>query len=69
MASKPAIISQKDVTRIVKGYAAAGIAVEMTVENGVARFAPVDQTANDAKPSSLAAWREARNAGKVVGRA
>lgn len=41
MSSKPAIIRQRDVTRIVKGYAAAGVSVKITVVDGKLVFVPV----------------------------
>lgn len=69
MGSRPAIIKQRDVTRIVKGYAEAGVAVEMYVENGVPIFRPVDMIKAANEPSSEsareAAYREwkARHAG------
>ena len=40
MSSKPAIIRQRDLTRIVKGYAAAGMAVRCFVVDGVPHFEP-----------------------------
>ena len=45
MPSKPAIIRQRDLTRIVKGYAAAGISVRTVIEAGRAYVEPVP--AND----------------------
>lgn len=68
MSSKPAIISQRDVTRIVKGAAAAGIKMGIVVKDGEVRFLPLDEIMDNAKPSSLAEWRAARDAGKVSGR-
>lgn len=69
MGSRPALIRQRDVKRIVKGYADAGVVVEMKVENGVARFIPVDTSrpANEPSPKPDAEdayrqWKE-RHAG------
>jgi hypothetical protein len=67
MPSRPAIISQKDVTRIVKGAAAAGITMGIVVRDGEVRFVPVDQTKEAAKPSALEAWKAKQNAGKARG--
>lgn len=66
---RAAIIKQRDVTRIVKGYAEAGITVGMTVRNGVPVFLPVDEIrpANEPSPQPDAEeayrlWKE-RHAG------
>jgi hypothetical protein len=69
VSSRPAIIKQRDVTRIVKGYAAAGITVGIVVKDGRAEFLPVDEIKGTAEPSSLAKWRAARDAGEVDGAA
>lgn len=67
MSSKPAIIRQRDVTRIVKGYAAAGITMGMVVKNGEARFVPVDELTAANEPSALERFKAVRNAGKARG--
>lgn len=61
MPSRPALIPQRDVTRIVKGFAAAGITVGIVIKDGVARFVPVDElkAANEPSvPDAEAAYRE-----------
>jgi hypothetical protein len=52
MSSKPAVIRQRDVTRIVKGAAAAGITMGIVVKDGEVRFVPVDalKAANEPSP-------------------
>lgn len=67
MASRPAIICQKDVTRIVKGAAAAGITVGIVVKNGEVRFLPIDEIKATDAPSALDQWQAARNADKARG--
>jgi hypothetical protein len=69
MASRPAIICQKDVTRIVKGAAAAGITMGIVVRDGEVRFIPVDQIKSDVAPSALERWkaRQKRYAGEADG--
>lgn len=42
VSSRPALIRQRDVTRIVKGFAAAGKDVQCFVEGGIARFEPIN---------------------------
>jgi hypothetical protein len=69
MSGKPAIISQRDVTRIVKGAAAAGITMGIVVKAGEVRFLPVDEIRDDAKPSSLEDWKKRRDAGETDGTA
>ena len=67
MASRPAIICQKDVTRIVKGYAAAGITMGMVVRNGEAVFLPLDEIRKTDAPSALERWQADRDADKARG--
>jgi len=43
VSGKPAIIKQRDVERIMKGAAAAGISMGIVVTNGEVRFLPVDE--------------------------
>ena len=69
MSSQKAIITQKDVTRIVKGAAAAGISMGIVVRNGEVRFLPIDEIKSADEPSSLAKWKAARDAGEVDGAA
>lgn len=69
MSSKPAIICQRDVTRIVKGYAAAGITVGIMVTDGKVRFVPVDELEAANQPSSLEQWQAKRDARKAGRRA
>jgi hypothetical protein len=69
MSSKPAIIRQRDVTRILKGGLAAGVALGVLVKDGEARFVPVDELVAAKEPSSLAKWRRARDAGEIDGAA
>lgn len=69
MPSKPAIVRQRDVTRILKGAAAAGVALGVVIKDGEARFVPVDELVAANQPSSLAKWRRARDAGEIDGAA
>ena len=69
MSSPKAIVTQRDVTRIVKGAAAAGVSMGIVVKNGEVRFLPVDEIKSAEAPSSLARWRAARNAGETDGAA
>lgn len=66
MASKPAIITQRDVTRIMRGAQAAGITMGIVVRNGEARFLPLDQIVEAAEPSALERWK-ANRAGETRG--
>jgi hypothetical protein len=67
MSSKPAIIRQRDVTRIVKGAAAAGITMGIVVAGDEVRFVPVDEMAPANAPSALERFKAARNASKARG--
>jgi hypothetical protein len=67
MASRPAIICQKDVTRIMSGAAAAGITMGIVVKDGEVRFLPIDEIKSADAPSSLEKWKAARDAGKTDG--
>jgi predicted type IV restriction endonuclease len=67
LSSKPAIIRQRDVTRIVKGAAAAGISMGIVVTNGEVRFVPVDEMKPANEPSALERWKAARHAGETRG--
>ena len=67
MGSRPAIVRQKDVTRIIKGAAAAGVALGVIIRDGEARFVPVDELKPAAEPSALERFRAVRNASKARG--
>lgn len=69
MPSKPAIVRQRDVTRIMKGAAAAGIVLGIVIRDGEARFVPVDELVPADEPSALDAWRAKRDARKAGRRA
>lgn len=69
MPSKPAIVTQRDVTRILKGAAAAGVVFGVVVTNGEARFVPVDDMKPANEPSELEAWKAKRDARKAGRRA
>jgi len=69
MPSKPAIVRQRDVTRIMKGAAAAGIVLGIVIRDGEARFVPVDELVPADEPSALDAWRAKRDARKASRRA
>ena len=68
MSSRPAIVKQRDVTRIMRGAAAAGVAMGIIVKDGEARFVPLDQIVETPEPSALEAWRRKRDADKARGR-
>ena len=68
MSSRPAIVKQRDVTRIIRGAAAAGIAMGIIVKDGKAHFVPLDQIIETPEPSALDAWRRKRDADKARGR-
>lgn len=70
MSGRPAIIKQRDVERILKGAAAAGVTLGITVKNGEVHFLPIDQIKPAAEPSALEkfkAERDARKASKARG--
>ncbi len=67
MASKPALIRQSDVTKIVKGFIAAGITPGITVSNGKVLIAPVDDLPAPEAPSALERFRAVRHASKARG--
>lgn len=68
MASRPAIVTQRDVTRIIRGAAAAGISMGIVVKDGEARFLPLDQMVDVPEPSALDKWKAKRDADKARGR-
>jgi len=68
MASRPAIVKQRDVTRIMRGAAAAGITMGIVVKDGTAQFLPLDQIVAAQEPSALEAWKAKRDADKARGR-
>ncbi len=67
MSSKPALVRQSDVTRIMKGAAAAGVRLGIVVKDGEARYVPVDEIEAVAAPSALERFRAVRNASKARG--
>lgn len=68
MASSPAIVKQRDVTRIMRGARAAGVELGIVIKNGQAHFLPLDQIVETPEPSALEAWRRKRDADKARGR-
>lgn len=68
MASSPAIVKQRDVTRIIRGARAAGVDLGIVIKNGQAHFLPLDQIIETPEPSALEAWRRKRDADKARGR-
>jgi hypothetical protein len=68
MSSSPAIVKQRDVTRIMRGARAAGVELGIIIKNGQAHFVPLDQIKEESEPSALEAWRAKRNADKARGR-
>lgn len=68
MSSSPALVKQRDVTRILRGAKAAGVSLGIVVKNGEARFVPLDQIVDTPEPSALEAWRRKRDADKARGR-
>lgn len=67
MPSKPALVKQRDVTRIMRGAEAAGVSMGIVVKNGEVRFLPVSEIVDTPEPSALEAWRAKRNADKARG--
>lgn len=65
MSARPAIVRQKDVTRILKGAAAAGVTLELVIKDGEARFVQVDGAESTDAPSDITEWRKRRNARKA----
>lgn len=45
MTGKPLKVTQKQVTAILKGAKAAGVSLEIRIEDGVVRFVPCDALA------------------------
>lgn len=68
MSSSPAIVKQRDVTRILAGAKAAGVELGIIIKNGQAHFVPLDQIVETPEPSALEAWRRKRDADKARGR-
>jgi hypothetical protein len=67
MPSKPALIRQRDVTRIIKGGLAAGITYGIRIVGGEPQFVPVDELKAANEPAALEAWeaqQDARKAGR-----
>jgi hypothetical protein len=69
MGARRAIVPQKDVTRILKGAAAAGITLEVRVKDGEARFVQVDGSEAPDALSDIGEWRKRRDARKAGRRA
>ncbi len=68
MSSSPAVVKQRDVTRILRGARAAGVDLGIIIKNGQAHFVPLDQIIETPEPSALEAWRRKRDADKARGR-
>jgi hypothetical protein len=69
MPSKPALIRQRDVTRIFKGAAAAGVILKLVIRDGEPQFVPVDDLKAANEPAPLEAWEALQNARKAGRRA
>lgn len=67
MASKPATVTQRDVTRILKGAAAAGVEMAIIATPGEVRFMPVSAIAKPEPPSALEQWKLQRASEKARG--
>jgi hypothetical protein len=67
VSSKPAIVRQRDVTRIMRGAKAAGISMGIVVTAGEVRFLPLDEIKGAEPRSTLNGWKAARDAGEVDG--
>lgn len=67
MASKPAIVCQRDVTRIMRGAKAAGITMGIVVRSGEVAFLPVDEIKNSNGQSALERWKGKRDADRARG--
>lgn len=67
MPSKPAIVRQSDVTRIMRGAKAAGISMGIVVVGPEVRFVPVDQIETGNGQSALEAWKAKRDADRARG--
>lgn len=61
MTGKPAIITQRDVQRIMKGAAAAGINMGIVVRSGEVQFLPVDEIRSAERPDELEQYRAKRH--------
>ncbi len=69
MVTKPALIKQSDVTRIIRGAQAAGITMGIVVTAGEVRFVPVDAAAPGQSLSDLDRWKAQRDARKAKAQA
>ena len=65
MPSKPALIKQSDVTRIIRGAKAAGITMGIVVTGAEVRFVPVDTLPQEQTLSDLDRWKAKRDARKA----
>jgi hypothetical protein len=59
------MIRQSDVTRIIKGAAAAGVTMGIVVTSGEVRFVPLDEMAPEQKLTDLDRWKAKRDARKA----
>lgn len=69
VSARRAVIMQKDVTRILKGAAAAGVKLGVRIKDGEAQFVPVDELAAANEIPALEAWEARQDARKSRGRA
>lgn len=60
MVARPALIRQRDVTRILKGAKAEGIEMSIVVTADEVRFLPLTHTNVGAEASALEAWKAKR---------
>ncbi len=65
MVARPAIITQTDVQRILKGARAAGITMGIVVTGREVRFVPVDALEPEQKVSALDQWKAKRDGRKT----
>ncbi|MEF2552024.1 hypothetical protein VQ042_11735 [Aurantimonas sp. A2-1-M11] len=56
MTGRPLKVTQKQVTAILKGAAAAGVNYEVRIENGVVRFVPCDAPQEPPQLDSKPNW-------------
>lgn len=69
MSSRPAIITEGDVARIMKGAKKAGVTLGIIVTGKEIRFVPVDELAPEQKLSDLDRWKAGRDARKAKAQA
>jgi hypothetical protein len=68
MPSKPAIVKQRDVTRIMRGAEAAGVKFGIVIKEGEVRFLPASMIADEPEISAFDTWRKQEDARKARGR-